>query len=302
MTAKLPFMPLYVSDYLADTTHLTCEEHGAYLLLLIAMWKTGGTLPCDDIALARIARLPLPRWKKMRPNVIAFFLVEGAVLHHKRVTAEIEKSKVISETRSAAGKEGAEAKRLKKLQLAEANADDLLKQNASKREPSHTSHFTDITSSSGAIRSEPESGRAALCASLARKIAEHIGITDDHRSLENTRIVQGWLDKGFDPDQDIWAAVSARVDFMKKSGKGMPSGLKYFTNVIADRNRERASGASIPAPSAPPVSVITVKRGTAEFSAWLDHQRKLGKRTKFLETQDALTVPKVELETVMRPT
>ena len=57
-----PFMPLYVGDYLADTTHLTCTEHGAYMLLLMSMWRNGGSLPSDDKSLARHARCTKGQW------------------------------------------------------------------------------------------------------------------------------------------------------------------------------------------------------------------------------------------------
>ena len=54
-------MPLWVGDYLADTQHLTCSEHGAYLLLIMAHWSSG-PLPDDDEQLARIARVPMEVW------------------------------------------------------------------------------------------------------------------------------------------------------------------------------------------------------------------------------------------------
>ena len=49
-----PYMPFYVGDHVAATSHLSAEEHGALCSLLFAMWRTeDGTLPNDLKALAR---------------------------------------------------------------------------------------------------------------------------------------------------------------------------------------------------------------------------------------------------------
>ena len=41
----------HIGDYLQDTTRLSTEQQGAYLLLIMDYW-TNGPLPDDDAALA----------------------------------------------------------------------------------------------------------------------------------------------------------------------------------------------------------------------------------------------------------
>ena len=86
------WMPMYWADYLGDTTHLSTEEHGAYLLLIATYWRRAKPLPDDDRWLANVTKLSLKRWKKARPIVTAFFLQADGPLTHERVEFEILKS------------------------------------------------------------------------------------------------------------------------------------------------------------------------------------------------------------------
>jgi uncharacterized protein YdaU (DUF1376 family) len=95
---SLPYIPFYIGDHLRDTMRLTTEEHGAYCFLIFEYWCQG-SLPDDDVQLARIARVSPKKWKELKPILQAFF---HNGWHHKRVDAELEKANGKIEQRRAA--------------------------------------------------------------------------------------------------------------------------------------------------------------------------------------------------------
>lgn len=110
--ATIPYMPLYVADYMADTAHLTTLEHGAYLLLIMAYWQSGKPLYCSNERLATVARMSNDRWNEVRPALEEFFEEKDGFWHHKRVDAEIQRINSKLQQASEAGKASAQ-RRLK---------------------------------------------------------------------------------------------------------------------------------------------------------------------------------------------
>lgn len=98
-------MPLYIADYLADTSRLTTEQHGAYLLLLIDYWRNG-SLPDNDAILAQITRLSPDAWSNARSILQAYFKHDDGRWVHGRVESELAKAKESrdkAKTRAIAG-------------------------------------------------------------------------------------------------------------------------------------------------------------------------------------------------------
>lgn len=106
MSKSDAWMPLYVGDYLADTSRLTTEQHGAYLLILMDYWRNGPPLD-DDEELATITKLPIPTWRKHSTKIRSLFRSEGGHLIQKRAELEKQKAGHVSAKRSEAGKQGA---------------------------------------------------------------------------------------------------------------------------------------------------------------------------------------------------
>lgn len=83
------WMPLYIGDYLADTTRLTTEQHGAYLLLIMDYWKSG-RLPDNDQVLCQITRMKPDAWSNARAMLEKFFSIENGLWIHYRIEREME--------------------------------------------------------------------------------------------------------------------------------------------------------------------------------------------------------------------
>jgi uncharacterized protein YdaU (DUF1376 family) len=104
------WMPLYVSDYLGDTMHLSAEQHGAYLLLLMVAWKSEGRLPNDPEQLQSISRLNPAKWKASEAVLRAFFVVTPEYWINNRLREELEKAIRNTEAKARSGKKGALAR------------------------------------------------------------------------------------------------------------------------------------------------------------------------------------------------
>lgn len=108
------WMPLYITDYLGDTMHLSTEQHGAYMLLLMTAWKRDGSLPDDDIQLRQITRLSDKSWALTGPILRVFFVAKNGELRHNRIDAEIATFKQLKKQRSDAGKASASKRKLQR--------------------------------------------------------------------------------------------------------------------------------------------------------------------------------------------
>lgn len=232
-----PYMPLYIGDYIRDTRHLTTEQHGAYLLLLMAMWTAGGELKNDEGKLARTAGMSLAKWRKIGSDVMDFFTVSGSHITQKRLKTERVKYAELSEKRRHYGSLGGAAKALKThkthVAKATAKASHLPEQKASISEP--------ISEDTSSLRSDVEARapkptplsmlsavldperamavvehrkakKAPLTASSAEKLARKLAEWPDPNEAADEMLAAGW--QGFE--------VSWLEERRSRHGRGPP--------------------------------------------------------------------------------
>ena len=111
--STLPYIRLYVADYLKDTPHLDTETHGAYLLLIFSYWQTGKPIPANRVQ--AISKVSNERWTDVEQTLNEFFTIdEQGNWIHDRVEEELGEVREKSERASAAGKASAVSRRKNK--------------------------------------------------------------------------------------------------------------------------------------------------------------------------------------------
>lgn len=104
------FMPLFIGDYLASTSHLTAVEHGAYLLLLMHQWKNGH-LPAEEELLRRIARVEKDAWSSAYAVLSPFFrIADDGRPYQARLEKEREICLSLRQSKSDHGKRAANSR------------------------------------------------------------------------------------------------------------------------------------------------------------------------------------------------
>jgi uncharacterized protein YdaU (DUF1376 family) len=141
--AEFPALQLWTDAYLGDTLHLSTIEHGAYLLLLMAAWRTKDCrLPDDDRMLAKYARLTPGQWARIKPTIAGFYTIENGFWVQGRLTDERDAVRRKSER----GKAGADAKWLKHNKTRHAQASPKHMPNDANHNHNHNHKDTNVSS------------------------------------------------------------------------------------------------------------------------------------------------------------
>jgi len=93
MANKFTYFPFYGEDFYSDplVQGMNLEQEAIYMRLLWAAWKQneGGTLPCDDQLLCKIARIKRTTWAKNKDAVLKpFAFGDDGRWHQKRMKQE----------------------------------------------------------------------------------------------------------------------------------------------------------------------------------------------------------------------
>ncbi len=239
------WMPLYVADYLKDTRHLSTEEHGAYLLLLMTAWTSDGALPADDDRLRRLTGMDPKNWKASRGVLLEFFTRDGDTWRHKRVDAELAAAAEHAERRSSKARAAAEARWGQSPKDAPSNAPSSAASNAPSMlggcpppspSPEEEKEGSIFSSSSLDLR---EDDAASDAVSIAHSLCRTAGVSVSSPKAIATaaQLVRDWQQAGATPD--LMTRVIA--DALPRAAEPVHS-LRYFNARVLNAIALEAQG------------------------------------------------------------
>jgi len=97
---KLPYLPLWVAEYVEGTMPMTCQELGAYQRLLNHSWTHGG-IKNNDWDICFIIREKPEVWESIKDVVLDKFYEKGGLLYNEKLEGQRIKSENFSKAQSA---------------------------------------------------------------------------------------------------------------------------------------------------------------------------------------------------------
>ena len=233
--AALPYIQLYVADYLADTAHLNAAQHGAYLLLIMNYWQRGKPLNNSNDRLANVARMSHDEWQQNKADIAEFFEIDGDTWSHKRIDADLDAVSATSNKNSEAGKASAAARKEKKERSFSERSTDA--------ERAFSERSTDAERAFNHTEAEVDT---EVNPSLSTGASDPASVVHPTRRGEICGLLRkaGMADAAphYLPD-DVWTAILAKrtneeiIEVAKAKMAAMPNqriGLKYIAPALLD--------------------------------------------------------------------
>ena len=234
--AEAPFMPFATDAFVADTTALDDAETGAYMMLLVDLWRSDtGTLPLDHKKLARTARCQQAAWPDRWDAIKGYFDITDGVISQARVLRDRAKVRAKIEKARDNGKKGGRPKLQETNEnkpagydpvnqnltqkKANQNHNQLREESIGSNEPLHPTHT--------AANFEGEAKPAWLV--LGDWILDAAGLANEPRPITTT-IVRDWIAAGWTVDQ-IKAGVTTATG---RATYKPPRSLKFFEDAIRE--------------------------------------------------------------------
>jgi uncharacterized protein YdaU (DUF1376 family) len=226
--SDLNMMPFYTDAYLADTQHLTLEEHGAYLKLLMVMWRNGGSLPDDDARVTRYIGTTPAKWQKIKSVVAAFFTYSDNQFTQKNLQKIFLRNMALAQKNRENGIKGAQAKHKKNKETGIASA-TAKPQATSKPEPSEAlaNHKPYTISQEEQLKRVGEAGAAPT--GFFQRVFDYTTAQFPALTTANTSLIHAWAAEGYDFERHVKPAID-----QAKAKSASPGSFKYFAPIIAD--------------------------------------------------------------------
>lgn len=229
MSDTAPAIPLFGDAYLADTRHLSLEEHGAYLQLLMIAWRSPNcALPDDDARIARMLGITAGRWAKLKGTVMAFWSLGTSGWTQKRLSKE----RAFVEKKRKTNSDAANA-RWKKQPIEKVGGDEC-ERISERNAPPPPPNIAAKAASARASEIDAAGLMVELCQAIGADIPDPGKNFDQHS--RRVAFVQTWIDAGADTDT-IRNIVRGKLAATSSN----PRTLQWFDGAVRDAIAARKS-------------------------------------------------------------